>query len=90
MNILLEGLQVTVIGMGVVFLVLFALILVLRLFERFLYDEKNTKEVQPIKTKGNKKIQENDELNEVVAAITAVFADSLDNNESIVNIRQLN
>lgn len=89
MNIL-EGLQVTVIGMGVVVLVLFALVLLLKLFESFLYKGKDSGGNKPSKPKRVVKVQENDELDEVVAVVSAVMADILDNNECVVNIRQLN
>lgn len=90
MDALFEGFKVTVIGMGVVFLVLFLLTLILQLFEAFLY--KGQKTDQPVSTKSSNKDagQEDEDLNDIVVAVSAVMADIIDKNECIINICQLN
>src|SRR5690554_1883334 len=88
---LFEGLQVMVIGMGVVFIVLFMLTLVLRAFEAFLYKEKNLKGLQPsedygIKPKKAKEPVAVQERLDEVAVITAVLNDFLVEGEKTLNI----
>ncbi|HLV09127.1 MAG TPA: OadG family protein [Halanaerobiales bacterium] len=93
MDTIFEGLQVMVIGMGVVFVVLFSLTLVLRAFEAFLYKEKKIK--KPSEDYGGKpkRVQESvaaQERLDEVAVITTVLYDFLDQGEKIINIRQIN
>jgi len=82
MDLLYEGLQITVIGMGVVFFVLFLLSVILRLFKSF-FSQKEP-EVK-VSLPGDSKNTE-----EVVLTICAVMAGILDDKEYICNIRQLN
>lgn len=90
MNILINGLQVTVIGMGVVFLVLFVLSLILELFKVLFYKEEKLKIKenitvdQQIKTSVSQKSQVQE-----VALISAVMATLLKDDEYIVNIRRV-
>lgn len=89
MNNIVEGLTITVIGMGVVFLVLFILILVLQLFKIFFYKEKDKGGIKNRQYNLKTGVQQ-DELEEVVAVVTAVMEDILDKNEYISKIQQLN
>ena len=88
MDIIREGFQVMVIGMGLVFFVLFSLSLILKFFSTFLYkqEEKNNKKkaknIDGVKETGKVK-----DLEEEIAVISAVMADILDENECIINIR---
>ncbi len=90
MNILINGLQVTVIGIGVVFLVLFVLSLILELFKVLFYKEEklkikeNINVDQQIKTSVSQKSQVQE-----VAAISAVMATLIKDDECIVNIRRV-
>ncbi|NLM97480.1 MAG: hypothetical protein GX175_07730 [Halanaerobiaceae bacterium] len=88
--IFLEGLKVTILGMLVVLLGLYGLVLVLKLFEKIFVDDKKTETVQPQIIRKPERIQESDELNDIVAAISAVVSELSDNKEAVVNIRQLN
>lgn len=92
MEILSEGLKVTVIGMGVVFLALFLLSVILRFFELFFYkEETEVKTPLPEIKEGERlKGREGEDIEEVVLAISAVMASILDDNEYICNIRQVN
>ncbi len=90
MDTLFEGFQVTVIGMGVVFLVLFLLTLILQLFEAFLYKGKDKEGIKPTRSTELNKSQKEEGLDEVVVAVSAVMADILDKNECVININQLN
>lgn len=85
MENIIEGLQITIIGMGVVFLALFILSLILQLFKVFFYEEKKIGEEEKIvKEEGEK------ELEQFIPVITAVMADVLKENEYVLNIRQIN
>lgn len=88
--IFLEGLKVTILGVLVVLLGLYGLVLVLKLFEKIFVDDKKTETVQPQIIRKPERIQESDELNDIVAAISAVVSELSDNKEAVVNIRQLN
>ncbi len=91
MEALFEGLGVTVIGMGVVFLVLFLLTMILKLFEVFLYRGQKRGQPAILPKSGSKDISQGDEdLNELVVAVSAVMAEIIDKNECLINIRQLN
>lgn len=90
---IVEGLTITVIGMGVVFLVLFLLILVLQLFKTFLYKEKDKGGVKNPEISRQNSLKtgvQQDELEEIVAVVTAVMEDILDKNEYISKIHQMN
>ncbi|MTI59750.1 MAG: hypothetical protein FH762_07125 [Firmicutes bacterium] len=90
MELLITTLQVTVIGMGIVFLVLFLLSLILQLFESLLYkEEKVTKPSRPVRSKVRVQEGKGGE-DETVAVITAVMASLLEDNEYIANIKAIN
>lgn len=87
MELLVESLQVTIIGMGVVFLVLFLLSIILQLFKSLLYKEE--KVVKPSRPERPQvKVQEGKDSDETIAAISAVMAGLLEDNEYIINIKQ--
>ncbi len=86
MNLLMRGVQVTVIGMGVVFLVLLVLSLILELFKFLFYKEEKLKEKENINKKASvfKKSQEQE-----IAVISAVMATLLNDDECIVYIKRV-
>lgn len=88
--IFLEGLQVTILGMAVVFLGLYGLVLVLQIQEKLLSKDSKGEVAESKVSRKATSIQKSDELDETVAAISAVMSEILDNNEAVVNIRQLN
>lgn len=90
MELLITTLQVTVIGMGIVFLVLFLLSLILQLFKSLLYKEEEvTKPSHPVR--GKARVQEGKgREDETVAVITAVMASLLEDNEYVANIKAIN
>ncbi len=86
----MNGLKITVIGMGLVFIVLFVLSLILELFKFLFHKEtdlkvrKKNRIYQDIKTtvfKNNKIVD--------IAVISAVMATLLEDDERIVNIRRV-
>ncbi|MFW5986347.1 MAG: OadG family protein [Halanaerobiales bacterium] len=91
MDILYNGLQVTVIGMGVVFGVLFVLSLLLQLFEYLFYREKEDGVSGP-EGKSRKReisyIKKDDE--EEIAVISAVMSEALEKDQYVVDINRVN
>ncbi|MFW6264810.1 MAG: OadG family protein [Bacillota bacterium] len=90
MDILKEGLQVTVIGMGLVFFVLICLMYVLKLFTVFLNKKEIKSDKDKIEIMARKektKIKEN--LQEEIAVITAAMLEVLEENETIININPI-
>ncbi|MDI9478375.1 MAG: OadG family transporter subunit [Bacillota bacterium] len=88
--IFMEGLQVTILGIAVVLLGLYGLVLVLQIQEKLLSKDKKNEATEAIMGKKTAVIQKTDGLDETVAVVTAVMSEILDNNEAVVNIRQLN
>ncbi|MEJ6950672.1 OadG family protein [Natronospora cellulosivora (SeqCode)] len=93
MDILREGLQVTIIGMGLVFFVLVSMMILLKLFSAFLYKEEKTPGKEKVKVTAAKQKNDNIQvkrLEEEISVITAVMTEILDENETIVSINAIN
>jgi len=90
-----NGLKITIIGMGVVFIVLFVLSLILDLFKLIFYKEENIKEERQKVKKNNgikqnirTSVSKNGHIRDIVV-ISAVMATLLKDDERIVNIRRI-
>lgn len=91
----MNGLKITIIGMGVVFIVLFVLSLILDLFKLIFYKEENIKEERQKVKKNNgikqnirTSVSKNGHIRDIVV-ISAVMATLLKDDERIVNIRRI-
>ena len=88
MNLLMRGVQVTVIGMGVVFLVLLVLSLILELFKFLFYKEEKLKGKENININKKASVFKKSQEQEIVV-ISAVMATLLNDDECIVNIKRV-
>lgn len=99
MDILYQGFEVTIIGMGVVFGVLFVLSLILELFKILFYKEKKDSlpeaKVKMSPEELSDKIIEKDSYSEddnseEIAVISAIMSELLEKDQYVVNINRIN
>ncbi len=91
MELIVEGLQVMVIGMGVVFVVLYFLSLILRLFKSLFY-QKDLKPTIPASVSqqiSKTQLIEEENLENDLLVISIVMAQLLTGNKYHINIKQI-
>ncbi|MFW6035340.1 MAG: OadG family transporter subunit [Halothermotrichaceae bacterium] len=92
-NNLIEGIQISIIGIFLVFLILFILSLILQYFSKLIQDKEIKPRQQTRQLKQQKSVEDidtalNDKKHAVI--ISAIMAEVLDENQYVVNINKVN